>query len=458
MNLQLENLPNCITSLRVEVPADEVNKTWDAIAGEYSKQVKLPGYRPGKAPRKVVESRFKKEIKDEVQNRIVGDSVRQAIKEHNIRFLSVSGLDDVEFADDKSLSFTATIITSPSFDLPEYKGIEVSVPSTEVADAEIDEGLNRLREQGAEFKDVTGRPVAIDDFAVITYEGTIDGKPVSEVAPKAGRPVGGNSDFWIKLTNDTFLPGFSEKVAGAEVGENREFDVEVPADFTVEDLAGKTIHYSVTLNAIKEKVLPELDDAFAERLLPGKNLEELRDLARTELGRQKEFEGEQEKRNQVLQQLIDKVECELPESHVRNETHRVLTDLIQQNQSRGVSEDIIKESQQELLASASESARNRIKGTFVLLRIAEEEKIAVSRAEIEERIALMAARYDTTVDKLKKDLDKANAYDRLHEEILTGKVLDFLVASANVSTSAPEAAPASEEAAPVAEEAAAATE
>lgn len=447
MNLQLENLPNCIASLRVEVPADEVNKTWDAIAREYTQQAKLPGYRAGKAPRKVVEARYKKEIKDEVQSRLVGDSVRQAVKEHNLRYLSVSALDDAEFADDKSFSFTATLVTAPVFDLPEYKGIAVTIPSTEVTDAEIDEGLNRLREQGAEFKDLTGRPVQLDDFAVITYEGTVDGKPVSEVAPKASRPVGGNADFWIKLSADTFLPGFSEKVAGMNIGENREFDLEVPADFATEELAGKTIHYSLTLDAIKEKVLPELDDAFAERLLPGKNLEDLRDLARTELGRQKEFEAEQEKRNQILQGLIDKVECELPEGHVRNETHRVLTDIIQQNQNRGVDEEVIKENQKELLASAAESARSRVKGSFILLRIAEEEKITVSRAEIEEYITVMAARYGTTVDKLKKDLDKANAYDRLHEEILTGKVLDFLISNASVSTSAPETAPAVEEAA-----------
>lgn len=439
MNLQLENLPNCITSLRAEIPAADVTSTWDTVVREYAQQVKLPGYRPGKAPKSIVEAKYKKEIKDEVQSRLVGQAVRKAVDDNKLRYLTVSNVDDVEFAGDKSLSFTATIITAPSFDLPEYKSISLSLPSQEVTEEEINAGLDRLREQGASFEDLSDRPVALDDFAVITYEGTIDGQPVAEIAPKAGRMVGGNTDFWIKLTSDTFLPGFSEKLVGANVGENREFDIEVPADFAVTELAGKTIHYSVTLNAIKNKVLPELNDEFAAKLVPGKTLEELKDLARTELARQKEFEGEQEKRNQVLQFLVDKVECELPEGHVRGETHRVLTDLIQQNQNRGVSEEIIKENQKELLASASEAARGRIKGTFILARIAEEEKIRVSREEIEQRITLMAARYGTTVDKLKKDIEKAGSFDRLHEEILTGKVLDFLVANATVSTTAAEA-------------------
>lgn len=439
MNLQLDHLPNCITSLRAEIPASEVTSVWDNVVGEYAKQVKLPGYRPGKAPKAIVEAKFKKEIKDEVQSRLVGQAVRQAIDEHKLRYLTVSNVEDVEFADDKSLSFTATIVTAPAFDLPEYKGIEVSIPSQEVSDEEVLAGIDRLREQGATFEDLTGRAVELDDYAVITYEGTIDGKPVSEVAPKAGRMVGGNTDFWIRLTKETFFPGFSEKLVGANIGENREFDIEVPADFPVEELAGKTIHYSVTVNAIKQKVLPELNDDFAAKVIPGKTLEELKEIARNELSRQKEFEAEQEKRNQIVQHLIEKVECELPEGHVQSETHRVLTDIIQQNQNRGVSDEVIKANQKELLASATETARSRVKAAFILARIAEQENIRVSREEFEQSINLMAARYGTTADKLKKDIEKAGSIDRLHEEILTGKVLDFLVANATVSTKAAEA-------------------
>ncbi len=439
MNLQLDNLPNCITSLRAEIPAAEVTTVWDNVVGEYARQVKLPGYRPGKAPKGIVEARFKKEIREEVQSRLVGQAVRKAIDEHKLRYLTVQNVDDVEFGDDKSLSFTATIITAPSFELPEYKGIAVTIPPQEVTDEEVQAGLDRLREQGATFEDLTDRAVELEDYAVITYQGTIDGKPVSEAVPAAGRMISGNNDFWIKLTQEAFFPGFSEKLAGTKIGETREFDIEVPADFPVADLAGKTIHYSVTLNAIKKKVLPELNDDFAAKVIPGKTLEELKEIARNELSRQKEFDAEQEKRNQIVKYLIDKVECELPEGHVQAETHRVLTDIIQQNQARGVSEETIKANQKELLATATETARSRVKAAFILARIAEEEKIRVSREEFEQSINLMAARYGTTADKLKKDIERAGSFDRLHEEILTGKVLDFLVANATVSTKAAEA-------------------
>ncbi len=449
MNVQLENLPNCLTTVRVEIPAEEGAKTWNEIANEYAQYAKLPGYRPGKAPRAIVEAKFKKEIKEEAQNRLLSNSVRDAVKEHNLRYLSVSNVEDLEFASDKSLRFTATLVTAPVFDLPEYKGIAVELPSAEVTDADIDQGIDRLREQHAEFKDVTDRVVAAEDFAVITYTGTLDGKPVDEAAPGASKRLSGNSDFWIKLSPDALLPGFSEKIAGAAIGETREFDIELPADFVVTPVAGKTLHYSVTLNGIKEKTLPEADDAFASSLIEGKTIAELREIARTELGRQKQFEVEQEKRNQILKQLIDKVECELPEGHVRSETHRVLTDLINENRNRGLSDDDIKEGQQELLASAAQAARDRLKATFILLRIGEEEKIAVAREEFEGRLAQMAMRYNMPADKLRKDLEKAGSLEKVHEEILTGKVLDFLASNVSVTAQAPEAATdAAPEAAP----------
>jgi len=450
MNVQLENLPNCLTTVRVEIPAEEGAKTWNEIAKEYAQYAKLPGYRPGKAPRAIVEAKFKKEIKEEAQSRLLSNSVRDAVKEHNIRYLSISNVEDLEFGEDKSFRFTATLVTAPTFDLPDYKALSVELPSAEATEQDVDEAFERIRTQHAEFVDITDRAAEADDFAVISYKGTLDGKPVDEAAPGAAKRLSGGDDFWIKLSGDSLLPGFAEKIVGAKIGETREFDLELAADFPGEALAGKTLHYSVTLNGIKQQKLPELDDAFAAKLIEGKTLAEIRDIIRTELGRQKEFEVEQEKRNQILKQLIDKIECELPEGHVRNETHRILTDLVSENRNRGLSDEQIKEGQQELLASAGQAARERLKATFVLLRIGEQENISVSREEFEGRLAAMSARYDIPREKLRKDLEKAGALGKLQEEILTGKVLDFLASNVSVAPKAPEAAEAAQtaEAAP----------
>ena len=405
---------------------------------EYAQHAKLPGFRPGKAPRAVVETKFKKEIAEELQTRLISVSCREAITEHKLRALNISNVENVEFAPDQTLRFTATVVTSPAFELPEYKGIKVEVAAAEVTEKDIDEGIERLRDQAADFSDITDRALAMDDFAVVTYTGTIDGKPADEVVP-AAKILASNTDFWIKLTAETFLPGFSEKIAGTAVGETREFDLTVPADFAVADLASKTLHYSVTLNAIKSKVMPAADDAFAATVAPGKTLAELRELIRGELARQKTVEQENEKRGQIMQKLLSQVECELPEGMLHNETQRVLSDVIRENQGRGVPEEIIHQNIQEMRTSATGTARERLKGTFVLLRIAEAEKITVTREEFNRRLAMMAMRYQMPVEKLQKELEKRDALDSINEEILTGKVLDFLLANASVETKAPAA-------------------
>lgn len=439
MNVQLENLPNCLATLRVEVPADKVSQAREAIVREYAQFAKLPGFRPGKAPRGIIEAKYKNEIKEELQKRVLSDSCREAIVEKNLKVLNISKVEDVEFGDDQVLRYTATVVTLPEFQLPEYKGIKVQVPSAEVVDKDIDEGIDRLREQACTYSDVTDRALAIDDFAVITYTGTIDGKPADEVIPVA-KVLAGNTDFWIKVTPETFLPGFSEQIVGQKPGETREFDITIAADFAVKELAGKTIHYSVTLNTIKAQVLPEVNDEFAATVAPGKKLEEVRELIKGELTRQKTAEQENEKRNLIMKELLSKVECELPENLVANEARREVDNIIRENQSRGIPDSVLAEKHQEIEANAKSNARDRIKGTFVLLRIAQAEKLSVTPQEVDQRVAMMAIRYNMPVDKLRKELEKREALESINEEILTGKTLDFLAANASVETVAPAAA------------------
>ncbi len=172
-------------------------------------------------------------------------------------------------------------------------------------------------------------------------------------------------------------------------------------------------------------------------MVKGKSLEELRALAREELGRQKVANVEASKRSQVIKQLLAGVECELPVNMVRNETQRIFSEIIRENQSRGVSEEVIRESQKELIGVASQSAREKLKGTFILLRIAEQENIRASREEIFGRIAALAERYQTPFEKMVKELEKNNALDQIQEEIITAKTLDFLISKASV-TNVPE--------------------
>jgi trigger factor len=435
MNVVVENLPNCITTLKVEVEPAKVSKVWDDLAGTYTKLARIPGYRAGKAPKAIIEKKFQKEIREELEKKLLSEACKEAIQEKGLKVISLTQVEDVEIGDDKTMKFTATLVTRPDFQLPVYKGLVVPLQPIEVTDEEVDNSLNELREQAADFADVTeDRGAQMEDFVVIDYRGTIDGAPVSEKFPKAGQPLSGNDDFWIHMVHEAFFPGFSEALVGAKPGETRTFTIEVPAEFPVEGLPGQKIQYEVTIKQIKQKVLPPLDDAFAETIVKGKTLAELRQVAKDEISRQKKTDAEATKRNEIMRQLLSQVECELPVDMVRTETRRILSDIVRENQARGVADDVLKQNEQEILGSAAQNARDRLKGTFILLKVAEAENIKPTQQEFDQRIAYLAARYEMKVDKLLKKLDERNAIDQILEEVLTSKVLDFLAANASVST------------------------
>ncbi len=436
MNVSVETLPNCLATLKIEVEPDKVSATRDAVVKEFVQQVKIPGFRPGKVPRSTIEKRFKAQIREELERILVRDTVRQAIQDKGLKVLQLASVDDVELPEVEGAgSFTATVVTQPEFELPNYKGLVVQMRTADVSEEEIDRSLEQLREQAADFVDIEEeRGAQMDDFIVVNYKGTIDGEPVHELFPKAGKPLSAGEDFWIKMTDEAFFPGYCAALVGAKIGERREFDVTVPDDFPVEGMPGKVIHYGVTIRGIKKKVLPELDDAFADTIVKGKTIAELRDVAREEIGKRKKADAETFKRTEVMKQLLAKVECELPTSLVRSHTQSIINDIVEENAQRGVAEEVLKENEKDIVTSATANARDRIKGTFILLRIAEQEGIKVTREEIYGRVAVLAQRSHMGFEKMLKELDRRGALEQIHEEMLTAKVLDFLVSTASLTT------------------------
>jgi trigger factor len=436
MNVLVEPLPNCLATLKVELESERVNAAREAVIKDFGQAARIPGYRPGKAPRTVVERKFKKQIREELEQKLLRDSTREAIQSKGLRVLQVASVDEVSIPEvEGPMTFTATLVTHPEFELPMYKGLVVQARPTDVKDAEIDQSLDQLREQASDFEDVQeDRGAQMEDYVVVDYHGTIDGKPVQDVFPKAGKPLTANEDFWIKMTEEAFFPGFCANIVGAKPGDRREFDIVVPADFPVEGMPGQTIHYAVELKGIKAKLLPPLDDAFADTIVKGKTLAELREIAREEIARQKKKDAEAAKRGDIMRELLGKVECELPQNLVRAKTQGILNDIVKENQARGVADEVLKENEKELVGAAAANAREQLKGTFVLLRIAEAEGIRVSREELFGRVAALAERYQMSFDKMAKELEKRGAMDQIQEELLTAKVLDFLISTASVTT------------------------
>jgi len=442
MKVEVENQPQGMATLSIELPPEEVRKEWDSIASNYSRHARIPGYRAGKAPRQVIEKKFRKEIQDELTKALVSKSYHEAIAEKKLRVVSLADLGDVEFGDDRSMRFRATVVTAPEFELPEYKNIPVQLPDAAVTEAEIETALERLRDQTADFTDVTDRALAMGDFAVIDFTGAIDGVSISEIVPEASKNLHGGKKFWLHLAPENFLPQFCEQIMGIQREETRSVQVLFPADFPVPDLAGKKADYAVTLNEIKQKVLPPLDDAFAARLLPDKTLADLRHTIEHNLEHEKEHEVERAKEAQVVKFLHEHISFDLPPSLLKNETRRALNELVHRNRERGVPDDLLKGKEKELIEGAGSLAAHRLKTNFILHRIAEHEKIQVTREEVDGGIREQAAHYNLSVEKMRKELEEKEQLNGLAEEILLGKTLDFLKQNVIVETS-PEPAPSS---------------
>jgi len=432
MKIEVEAQPGSVSTLRIELPPEEVSKEWDAIANSFARFAKIPGYRPGKAPRSVIEKRFRKEIHDELTKKLVSKSYYDAIEQKQLRVVSLTNVEDVQFGEDKSMRFRATVVTAPEFELPEYKNIPVQLPSTKVAEKDVDHALERLREQSADFVDVPERGLEMEDFAVIDFEGAIEGRPIREIAPNASKNVHGGKKFWLQLAPENFLPRFCDQIIGIKRGETRSVQVEFPAEFPVAELAGKKADYAVTLNEIKQKVLPSIDDAFAARLVPGKTVADLRQMVEHDLEHEKEHEVERAKESQIVKFLHEHTAFDLPPPLLKNETRRALNELVHRNRERGVPDDMLKGKEKELVEGAGSLAAHRLKTNFILSRIAEREKIEVSRQEIDTRIREEAARYDIPVDKMRKELQEHDGLNTLAEQLLLGKTLDFLKANVSV--------------------------
>ncbi|MFM8365189.1 MAG: trigger factor [Verrucomicrobiota bacterium] len=433
MNVALDPQPNCIVNLDIELPADRVAKEWNSVAKEYQKQARLPGYRPGKAPMSMVESRYGREIESEVRHSLSREAVIEAVKANKISLHAIKEIPEITIAPDKTMKIRAVVIRTPDFDLPDYKNLQLEVPRRVITDADVDQLLEYLREPRSTFDPITDRPLAMDDFAVVTYEGTVEEKPLAEFAPQAPAQLSGRRNAWLLMSEGTLVPGFAKAIEGMSIDEQRTFTLEVPATFPVAEIQGKKVTYSVTLHGINVRRMPPLDDALADKIEPGSTLESLKEKIRERQQESSDYQFDMAKRNVAVKKLLSLVTCELPEEAVAAETGSILKDIVAESQARGLSDDEIKSNTDQIVASASEGARERVRANFLLLRIAAQEKIEETEAELYQALFEMAQRQEIPIKKLAKDLSRGAGIGRLREQIRITKALDYVVSNATVT-------------------------
>lgn len=430
MNVSVEQLAPCKVLVKIEVDAAAVDQAFEKVTQNFQKQARLTGFRPGKAPAYLVQRSFGNEIEQEVRRQLLSESYRDALKEKQITPLGQPEIEEIQFARGQSFQFAARIETEPTFEVPDYKGIPVEVEVRQVTPEDVERAFQVLREQRAEFTDVA-RPVASGDFVVVNYQGTCEGKPILEFAPTA-KGLTEQTNFWMKISPEHFIPGFTDQLIGANAGEKRVVQVTFPADFVLSEVAGKAGAFDVEVVQVKERKLPEADEAFAKQFgVP--SVEALREGIKGDLEGELKHKRITSIRNQLIQALLSKITCELPESVVANETRNVVRDIVQENQRRGVAKESIQEHKDEIFSAATNSAKDRVKAALVLNRIAEKEGIKVTEQELLQRIALIAQQRQEKPEKVLREFQQNGQINAVVEQLITGKVLDFLQLQALIS-------------------------
>ena len=440
MNIQLNSVSDTRKNLVVTLDKSEVDAEHQAVITEVSQQARIPGFRPGKAPAAMVVKRFGKEIADEFKQKVVSKAYRGALEQQKLDVLNIVNVEPGQVEPGLSAAVTITVDVRPEFKLPDYTDLPTEVAGTESTDAEVDSVIEGLRAERAEFK-VAERPAVKSDYVKLAYEGSLDGKPITDLAPDK-QIYGKVPQTWeeVEGANEGVIPGLGKHLAGLKAGDKKTVEIAFPADFApVPALAGKTASYALEVQEIRERALPPLDEAFF-KANQADSLDALKASVRNNLKLQKEYQNRSEQRRQVTEALAAKVDFSVPDSLVESETQGVLRQFIEENMRRGIPQEQFEKDKKELFENARQAATKRVKVQLLLAKVAEQEKLQVTEKDIDAFIYREAMRTQQKPDKLVKALSTDREQLRaVQQSISFDKAVDFLVSKAKVSTITPKA-------------------
>jgi len=434
VNVTVENLAPCKKLIRVEADAQVVDAAFETITTDFHRHSALPGFRKGKAPRDKIAKQYAKEIEEEVRRKMVRETYEFALKEQKLTVVAPPQFEEVQFGRGTTLQFNFTVEIAPEFQLPEYKGLPIKVSNQAVTPEDQEKAVTILRERKATYTQVE-RVSQEGDYVVVNYNGTIDGKPIVELAP-AAPGLSERKGFWLRVEKDGFLPNFTEQLAGLKAGEKKTLNITFPADFVEAVLSNKAAVYEVEVTQVQERHLPEVTEEFAKSY-GAENLEKLREGIARDLENELKHKQTVDIRQQLIKTLLDRTTFELPESLVLQETKNVVYNVVMENQQRGVPKEAIDLKKDEIYSFANTSAKERVKTGFILSQIAEKEKITASQEDLTRRIVFLAQQHQISPDKLVRQLQERNGIIEIRDQIVNSKVLDFLQLNAKTEEVAP---------------------
>lgn len=437
MKIDLQDVTDTRKTLTVTLDADEVAVEEKSLLSQFKGMAKIPGFRPGKAPESVVRKRFSKEIAGELKQRVTAKAYRDGVKEAKVDLINPIDIKEGEIVAGQEASVTFTIDIRPEFELGEYKGLELAGLSEMVEDSEIDQAIEEMRKEKAEFAPVE-REAKEGDYVKFSHEGSIEGKPISEIVedkpvyakmPQTWEEVGGEQGL---------IPGLGDQLQGLKTGDKQDLEVAFPEDFNVEELRGKKAVYAVEILEVRERKLPEMDEAFFESQQV-KDLDELKERVSGWIQGRKQQERRVDLRRQVSEKLLAQVDFPLPESLLDMETENSMRQVVMENVQRGVAQEDLEKNKEDIHAQSRKQAESRVKLQLIIEQVAEKEEIEVTDQDMSQFIFSQAyqsgQKPDQFVKELKKDQNRLRSAQR---SVLFDKTLEFLVDESSVQESGSE--------------------
>lgn len=428
MTVTIEKLENNQVKLNIEIEPAVSSWEYDKACKRVAQRVNVPGFRQGKAPKNILEKYVGiAALQREVLDSLLPTIFESTISENNFDLVVPPSIDSFKFEEDNSLKVVATLELKPEIKLPEYKGLEVEVEEFKNADDVLDRELDILRDRFAELKDITDRNTIATDLVNIDFTGYVGGE---EIKGGAGK------NYVLDLAHSNFIPGFAEQLVDKTVGSEFKINVKFPEEYHEDKLKGADAEFNIKLNAIKEKILPELNDDLAKRVSAKfETLDDLKADIQKYIDNTAKVENERRVANKAFDTLFEKVEVEVQDTMINREIQALMGEFKQRINMQGGNFDqmLEKEGHEKVYAQLKEEALKRIKTSLIVGKIAQEEKLSVSQEDIQQKLGELAQMYRTTVDAIVADIQKNMAIlNSINQQIITEKVTKLLIDNANV--------------------------
>ena len=398
MSLQVEKMEKNMAKLTIEVSAEDVEKAMQSAYQKAKGRISIPGFRKGKAPRKMIEQMYGKGVfLEDAVNALIPEHYSKALGECELEIVSQPKIDLVQTEPGKALIFTAEVAVKPEVTLGEYKGVEVPKSEIEVTDEEVEAEVKKEQEKNSRTINVEDRAAQLNDIVTIDFEGSVDGVPFDG---------GQATEYPLTLGSNTFIPGFEDQLVGAKVGDDVDVKVTFPEEYQAKELAGKEAIFKCAVKKIEAKELPELDDDFAKDVSEFDTLAEYKEHVKTNLVEKKENEAKHAKEDAAVDKIIENAQMDIPEAMLETQCRQMLDDFSRRMQSQGLSMDQYFQftgmTAEKMMEDMKPQALKRIQTRLVLEKVAEVENIQPTEEEVNEEISKMAEAYKMEADKLKE--------------------------------------------------------